>query len=50
MKLPNEFEYYINKGIIRKISPDKPRAEFLIKYQELQEFQKKNFTDYRKIL
>lgn len=35
MKLPNEFEYYINKGIIRKISPDKPRAEFLIKESKL---------------
>ena len=35
MKLPNEFEYYVSKGIIRKISPDKPRAEFLIKESEL---------------
>lgn len=35
MKLPNEFEYYVNKRIIRKISPDKPRAEFLIKESEL---------------
>jgi len=30
MKLPKEFEYYIQKGIIRKITPDIPRAEFLI--------------------
>ena len=35
MKLPNEFEYYINKGIVRKIAPDKPRAEFLIKESEV---------------
>ena len=35
MKLPNEFEYYVSKGIIRKISPDKPRAEFLIKESEI---------------
>ena len=31
MKLPNEFEYYVSRGIIRKISLDKPRAEFLMK-------------------
>jgi len=31
MKLPKEFEYYIKKGVIRKLTPDKPRAEFLIK-------------------
>lgn len=30
MKLPEKFEEYIKKGIIRKISPDKSRAEFLI--------------------
>jgi len=30
MKLPENFEEYIKKGIIRKISPDKSRAEFLI--------------------
>ncbi len=30
MKLPRKFEEYIKMGIIRKISPDKPRAEFLI--------------------
>ena len=35
MKLPNRFEYYVNKGIIRKISPDKSRAEFLIKESKL---------------
>ena len=31
MKLPKEFEYYVKKGVIRKIASDKPRAEFLIK-------------------
>lgn len=31
MRLPKEFEYYIKKGVIRKITSDKPRAEFLIK-------------------
>lgn len=35
MKLPKEFEYYINKGAIRKSSQDKPRAEFLIKESEI---------------
>jgi hypothetical protein len=30
MKLPREFEYYLNSGIIKKASPDKSRAEFLI--------------------
>ena len=29
MKLPKEFEYYLEKNIIRKVSPNKPRAEFL---------------------
>jgi hypothetical protein len=28
--MPKEFEYYVKKGIIRKCSPDKQRAEFLI--------------------
>jgi len=35
MKLPKEFEYYIKKGVIRKSSQDKPRAEFLIKESEV---------------
>ena len=30
MKLPKEFEYYMKKGVIRKSTPDKPRAEFLL--------------------
>lgn len=30
MKLPEKFEEYVKKGTIRKISPDKSRAEFLI--------------------
>lgn len=30
MKLPKEFEYYIKKGIIRKISPDISRSKFLL--------------------
>lgn len=35
MKLPKEFEYYIKKGVIRKSSQNKPRAEFLIKESEV---------------
>jgi len=35
MKLPNEFEYYVKHGIIRKISADRQRAEFLIKESEI---------------
>ena len=35
MKLPKEFEYYVKKGVIRKSSQDKPRAEFLIKESEV---------------
>ncbi len=35
MKLPKEFEYYVQEGIIRKFAPDKPRAEFLIKESEI---------------
>lgn len=35
MRLPNEFEYYVSKGVIRKIAPDKPRAEFLTKEAEV---------------
>jgi hypothetical protein len=34
VNLPKEFEYYLQKGIIRKSSPDKSRAEFLIKETE----------------
>ncbi len=30
MKLPEEFEEYIKKGIIKKVLPDKSRANFLI--------------------
>ena len=30
MKLPKEFEYYVQKGVIKKQAPDKPRAEFLL--------------------
>lgn len=30
MKLPRKFSEYLNEGIIRKISPDKSRAEFLL--------------------
>ncbi len=35
MKLPKEFEYYLQKGIIRKTSQNKPRAEFLINESEV---------------
>jgi len=35
MNLPKEFEYYVKNGIIRKLSIDKPRAEFLIKESEV---------------
>ena len=34
MNLPREFEYYLQKGIVRKSSSDKPRAQFLIKESE----------------
>ncbi len=34
MKLPKEFGYYLEKGIIKKRAPDKPRAEFLLKETE----------------
>ena len=34
MNLPKEFEYYLQRGIVRKSIPDKPRAEFLIKESE----------------
>jgi hypothetical protein len=35
MKLPRDFEFYLKEGIARKISSDKPRAEFLIKESEM---------------
>ena len=35
MKLPKEFEYYLKKGVVRKLTPDKPRAKFLIKESEV---------------
>ncbi|GBE19879.1 MAG TPA: hypothetical protein ENG87_05280 [Candidatus Pacearchaeota archaeon] len=35
MKLPKEFEYYIKKGVVKKSSQNKPRAEFLIKESEV---------------
>lgn len=35
MRLPKEFEYYLKKGVVRKLTPDKPRAEFLIKESEV---------------
>ena len=30
MRLPKPFEYYLKGGIVKKISPDKSRANFLI--------------------
>jgi len=35
MRLPKEFEYYLKKKIIRKISPDFSRAKFLLKESEI---------------
>lgn len=35
MKPPKEFNYYLEKGIVRIASPDRPRAEFLIKEAEV---------------
>ncbi len=35
MKLPKEFEYYLQKGIIKKQASDKSRAEFLLKEAEI---------------
>jgi hypothetical protein len=35
MRLPKEFEYYLKEGIIRRISPDKSRSEFLFKESEV---------------
>lgn len=34
MKLPKEFEYYVQKGVIRKQVQDKSRAKFLINESE----------------
>lgn len=34
MNLPKEFEYYVQRGVVRKITSGKPRAEFLIKESE----------------
>jgi hypothetical protein len=34
MILPFEFSYYLNKGVVRKITPDLPRANFLFKESE----------------
>jgi len=31
MRLPDDFEVYVKKGVIKKISVDKSRAEFLMK-------------------
>lgn len=42
MKMPDYFEFYIEKGICKKINPDKERAEFLIKESE------KNFKGLKK--
>lgn len=35
MMLPKEFGYYIKKGVIKKITPDKQKAEFLISQAEI---------------
>lgn len=35
MTLPKPFEEYVNKRIVRRISPDKPRANFLINESDL---------------
>ena len=35
MKLPEKFEYYLNKRIIRKSGQNKPRAEFLIEESKI---------------
>jgi len=34
MRLPNDFEFYIKQAIIRKQSPDRSRAQFLISESE----------------
>jgi len=30
MNLPKEFAFYVERGVARKCSPDKPRAQFLV--------------------
>ncbi|MFH1249073.1 MAG: hypothetical protein V1660_02885 [archaeon] len=30
MRLPREFKEYLKEGTIKKVSPDKPRAKFLV--------------------
>ena len=35
MRLPNKFDYYVSRGIMRKISIDMSRAEFLIKESQV---------------
>lgn len=30
MKLPNDFEYYLQRGIAKRITPDKEKAAFLV--------------------
>ena len=35
MNLPKEFEYYLQKGIARKTTPDIPRARFLATESEI---------------
>jgi hypothetical protein len=34
MRVPNNFEFYLEREIAKKINPDKARAEFLIKESE----------------
>jgi len=34
MRAINNFENFLNKGIVKKQSPDKPRAKFLVKESE----------------
>lgn len=34
MSLPKEFENYLQRGIVRKVIPNNPRAQFLIKESE----------------
>ncbi|MBS3065577.1 hypothetical protein J4229_00840 [Candidatus Pacearchaeota archaeon] len=34
MKLPEEFESYVKKGVVKRVSQSKPRAKFLIKEAE----------------
>ena len=35
MRLPKEFDYYLKRRIIKKMAPDKSRAEFLHKEAEM---------------